>query len=201
MPLSPSKPDDDASVFRAIYEANARLVWRVLGRLGVPERDLPDAVQDVFLVVHRKLPEFEPRAKLGTWIAGICRRVAADRRQLAHARREHPASEPENLTGEWGEGTFCTDADALVDQRRARALLESILEQMPETQRDVFALFELDGLSGDEIAAILDLPVGTVRSRLRLAREHFERSIAQVRARVAHREAGEHAPLLRPRQA
>ena len=172
-------PDGDRKPFREVYDAHARFVWRVLLRLGVPERDLPDAVQDVFVVVHRKLPEFDPRAKMTTWLFSICRRVASDRRQAAHARRELPHGEP--LDAPRDEAP--PDAAALLDRQRARALLDAIVQRMPEEQRIVFGLFELEGMSGDEIAELLQVPVGTVRSRLRLARTMFDLSVARWRAR------------------
>jgi len=199
--MLPADPrEDSAAAFREAYERHVRSVWRVLFRLGVPERDLPDAAQEVFLVVARRLPEFEPHAKLMTWIFAICRRVASDRRQLAHARRELAASHLPTCDfpgTPWPHEESPLDADALIDRRRARAVLESILERMPETQRIVFTLFELDGLSGEEIASALNLRVGTVRSRLRLARDLFERSVQRWRC-----QAGEARPVsLRTREA
>src|SRR5688572_24262740 len=73
---------------RALYEEHFQFVWRSLRRLGVREADVPDAVQDVFLVVHRKLPEFEGRSKVTTWLFGIALRVARDRQKLAYTRRQ-----------------------------------------------------------------------------------------------------------------
>ena len=69
--------------FKEVYDENFRFVWRSLRRLGVREGDVPDAVQDIFLIVHRKLGEFEGRSKVTTWLFGICLRVARDRRRAA----------------------------------------------------------------------------------------------------------------------
>jgi RNA polymerase sigma-70 factor (ECF subfamily) len=163
--------------FREVYDSQVRFVWRALLRLGVHECDLSDAVQDVFVVVHRKLPEFEGRSKMTTWLFGICIRVASDRRRSAHARRELLASDVlSSIAADQDVGAF-------LDRRRARELLDGILERMPEDQRIVFTLFELEGLTGDEIAELLDVPVGTVRSRLRLAREAFREAVARLRLR------------------
>jgi RNA polymerase sigma-70 factor (ECF subfamily) len=173
----------EAAAFRRLYEAQVRFVWRTLLRFGVPERDVPDAVQEVFLVVHRRLPELQGAATLG-WIFATCRRVASDRRRLAHARRELPSGDA--TRGDAAPvADDAPDAAALVDHQRARALLESILTRMPEPQREVFVLFELEGLSGDEIADVLGIPVGTVRSRLRLAREQFQQAVVRARTRTA----------------
>jgi RNA polymerase sigma-70 factor (ECF subfamily) len=162
--------------FREFYETHVRFVWRVLPRLGVRDSDVADAVQDVFVVVHKKLPEFEGRSKPTTWLFAICMRVASDRRRLAHLRREVPSLE--EPASEACEG----DGAAALERRQARALLESILSRMPEEQRIVFSLFEIEQMSADAIAELLDVPEGTVRSRLRLARASFDQSVARLRA-------------------
>jgi RNA polymerase sigma-70 factor (ECF subfamily) len=186
---------DPGMAFRNVYDAHVRFVWRVLLRLGVRESDLPDAVQDVFVVVHRKLPEFEQRSKMTTWLFTICARVASDRRQLAHRRYERPASEAPS--GDLPSRVIDPEPnpDALLERRQARVILEEILGRMPEEQRTAFALFEIEGMSGEEIAQALDLPLGTVRSRLRLARAAFEQSVARLQAQERR------AARLRPREA
>jgi RNA polymerase sigma-70 factor (ECF subfamily) len=163
--------------FRALYDEHVSFVWRSLRRLGVPESDLPDAAQEVFVVAHRKLPEFEGRSRLTTWLFGICTNVASDRRRLAHVRRELATP---NVAA---DDRSPVDTAAIVDQQRARQTLDAIMSRMPEEQRIVFALFELDELGGDDIAELLDVPVGTVRSRLRLAREFFQEAVERLRAR------------------
>jgi RNA polymerase sigma-70 factor (ECF subfamily) len=178
--------------FREFYDAHVRFVWRVLFRLGVRESDLPDVVQDVFVIVHRKLPDFDGGAKVTTWLFAICLRVASDRRRRAHLHHEL-CSGPMHGSPLEDE----PDADTIVDRQRARVLLEAILERMPDEQRIVFSLFEFEGMTGDEIAELLDVPVGTVRSRLRLARDAFEQSVERLRAR----ERGWTGVLLRARGA
>jgi RNA polymerase sigma-70 factor, ECF subfamily len=74
------------------------------------------------------------------------------------------------------------DPRALLERQRARVFLDDLLDRMPEEQRVVFSLFELEGMTGDDIAELLDVPVGTVRSRLRLAREVFHAAVARIRA-------------------
>lgn len=164
--------------FQAIYDEHFRFVWRSLRRLGVREADVADAVQDVFLVVHRKLAEFEGRSKVTTWLFGICLRVARDRRRLAHVRHDVP-----------DEGAIDARVDERADvaaeaeRRQGLELLEAILDEMPLEQRAVFTLFELEQMNGDTIADLLEIPVGTVHSRLRLAREAFRQSLARRQAR------------------
>jgi RNA polymerase sigma-70 factor (ECF subfamily) len=164
--------------FKEVYDENFRFVWRSLRRLGVREGDVPDAVQDVFLIVHRKLAEFEGRSKVTTWLFGISLRVARDRRRAAHERRrseeDAPLSDPADERA---------DVAAEAERRQGLVLIEKFLEEMPLEQRAVFTLFELEGMSGDDIAESLEIPLGTVYSRLRIAREAFRKSIARVQAR------------------
>jgi RNA polymerase sigma-70 factor (ECF subfamily) len=181
-----------STTFRQFYDTHVRFVWRAMLRLGVGENDVSDAVQEVFVVVYRKLPEFEARSKITTWLFGICMRIASDRRQRAHTRREVPSSDLASLPVEVVESV-----EALSDRERARELLAAILDGMPEEQRIVFSLFELEGLSGDAIAELLDVPTGTVRSRLRLARATLREAIARVQARERPR----HGARLRTRLA
>ncbi len=168
---APARPSEEE--FRALYDAHFASVWHALRRLSVPERDLLDATQNVFLVVYRKLPEFEGRSQLRTWIFQICRRVASDYRRSAAVRRE-VATETRALIEE-ADRQGATSPEAERAQRVEQA--RRILDRLPEAQREVFLLFELEQLSGEEIAAQLGVPVGTVRSRLRLAREAFRREV------------------------
>src|SRR6185369_18089829 len=78
---------------RAVFDEHARYVWRALRHLGIPEADVEDLCQEVFVVVQRKLAEFEGRSELRTWLYGICLRVAADHRRRAYVRRELPTAE------------------------------------------------------------------------------------------------------------
>jgi RNA polymerase sigma-70 factor, ECF subfamily len=160
-----------------VYAEHFRFVWKCLRRLGVREADVGDAVQDVFLVVHRKLPEFEGRSAMTTWLFGICMRVASDRRRSASSTRERPWEEAGERVSEEPSAFEC------LDQRDKIELLDSLLDQLPMEQRAVFALFELEEMSGEQIAALLGVPMGTVWSRLRLARESFRAAMQRRQAR------------------
>jgi RNA polymerase sigma-70 factor (ECF subfamily) len=135
-----------------------------------------DVAQNVFLIVHRQLAAFEGRAQLTTWLFSICRRVARDYVRSGRVRYEVVTdvsyfTKPEEPSD--------TPLDRLDARDRAR-LLDAILEKMPEKARVVFVLFELEEMSGDDVAAFLEIPVGTVRSRLRVAREIFTREATRV---------------------
>jgi RNA polymerase sigma-70 factor (ECF subfamily) len=168
----------------SIYELHADFVFRTLRRLGVPERDAADAMQEVFLTVHRTLSSFEGRCSMKTWLFTIARSVARDRRRRAYQRYEvangaRVDAEPD-----------ASDLSTHLEQRQKLAELDAILETMEEEQKLVFVLFEIERMTGDEISEALGIPLGTAYSRLRLARAAF-------RAAVARRRAQERTPLLR----
>ena len=172
--------------FRAFYDAHFHFVWCSLRRLGVREADVMDATQKVFLTAHFKLPEFERRSSENTWLFGICQRVASDHRRSAPVRREiaTDGSELDVLS------TVDDDAPRRIESRQRAALAEAILNKLPEPQRVVFVLFELEEMSGEAIATLLDVPLGTVRSRLRLARETFRREVRRLAAGSAKEAVG-----------
>ena len=175
----PSVHEGDGMVsFQEIYDDHFRFVWRSLRRLGVPESDVADAVQDVFIVVHRRLGEFERRSKVSTWLYGICYRVARDCRRSAHVRRR---VDDDGQIEERADDR--ADVAAAAEHRQGLALLEAILDELPIDQRAVFTLFELESMGGETIAETLEIPLGTVYSRLRIAREAFRRALGRFQAK------------------
>lgn len=158
--------------FDEVYAAHVAYVWRVLRTFGVADTALEDAVQDVFVVVHRRLPEWEGRAAITTWLFAIARRVAsATRRRKTDTRTEVLVDEHASPT----------DTFAAMSRAQAAATVMGILDRMDEDKRIVFALVELEQLSVPEVAKLLDLNLNTTYSRLRLARAAFELAVkAQV---------------------
>ncbi len=174
--------DDDAGeaealTFPKVYRAHFRFVWRTLGRLGVREADQMDVTQNVFIIVHRQLPGFEGRSKVTTWLFSICRLVVRDYLRSAPVRLE-VLVDARNLP------QLASTESPLqrLDSEELARLLETILDRLPEKLCIVFVLFELDEMSGEDIARLLDVPVGTVRSRLRLARAAFQREVTLLGA-------------------
>jgi RNA polymerase sigma-70 factor, ECF subfamily len=157
--------------FEDVYRTHFRLVWRTLARFGVREADLMDVTQNAFLIVHRQLSGFEGRAQLATWLFSICRLVAKDYLRSAPIRREVVV----DFARFTPEGTQPETQLQHLDKQDLSRLLDAVLEKMPEKLRMVFVLFELEEMSGDDIASVLEIPVGTVRSRLRMSREFFQR--------------------------
>ncbi len=160
--------------FKEIYDSHFRLVWRALTRLGVREADLMDLTQKVFLTAYLKLPEFQGRSQLSTWLWGICRRVASGYRRSGAVRNE-VATDPVSL-----EISAEQQGAVSGEQDSTRELVEGILSKLSEPQRIVFTLFEVDELDGREIAALLNISIGTVRSRLRYARKLFRREARRL---------------------
>ena len=153
--------------FESLYRSHYDFVWRTLRRLGVCDRNVEDACQIVFLNAYRRLPQFEGRSSLKTWLCGISVKVASDYRRSASVRREKLVEPPPS------EVPFSAEQQQQVEQRERLEEVDAILAQLPIEQRTVLVLHELEQLTGEEIATIEGLPLGTVRSRLRLAREAF----------------------------
>ena len=162
--------------FRALYDEHFEFVWCSLRRLGVREADTMDLVQKVFLAVHVGWDNFEGRSKIRTWLFGICRRIASDYRRSSPIRREIVMDAAVMDLRRDDQDIFGAES------RQRASVAEAILNRMPEPQRVVFVLFELEELSGEDIAELLNLSIGTVRSRLRLARERFRREVKRLAA-------------------
>jgi len=162
--------------FRDVYLANFDFVWGILRRLGVREEDSQDVTQKVFLIVHRKLSEFESRAGIRTWLYGICINAARGYRNSAPIRHE-VAVAPEQMAALIGAAD---EWHADSEFRREATIAEIVLDKLPGAPRLIFVLFELEDLSGSEIASLLGISIGTVRSRMRLARETFKRELKRL---------------------
>jgi RNA polymerase sigma-70 factor (ECF subfamily) len=152
-------------------------VWRSLRRLGVPDRLLDDAAQDVFIVVHRRLAEFEGRSSLKSWLFGIARRVAHDHRRRV-SRKERTEELPEMLPDPHA-GTPAADAE----RAQAMRVLHEILATLDDDKREVFVLAELEQMTVPEISEAIGANVNTVYSRLRAARAGFEAAVQRRLAR------------------
>jgi RNA polymerase sigma-70 factor (ECF subfamily) len=156
-----------------IHDAHADFVWRTLQRLGIPGSDLEDVLQEVFLVVHRRLHTFDRSSRLTTWLYGICMRVAAAHRRRAYFRRERATPTfDDTLADEPGR-----DPESLALREETRSRFERAVDTLSLEKRAVFVMFEIDGLSTNQIAEIIGTPVGTVYSRLSVARADFVRAV------------------------
>jgi RNA polymerase sigma-70 factor (ECF subfamily) len=162
-PRRPVAVGAPADGFEQLFRELAPYVLRVLPRMGVASSDLDDVAQEVFLAVHRGLPAFEGRSSAKTWVYGICIRACSNYRQRAHRRHERLIATP----GEVGDTR--TPERALASTR-ALAALDGALAQLPEAQRAVFVLFEIEQLAIAEIADALAISKFTAYARLYAAR-------------------------------
>lgn len=159
---------------RAVYERHADFVWRSLQHLGVRPADLEDLGQEVFVVVHRRLGTFDGRSKLTTWLFGICLHLVQRHRRRAYLRLEFLHAEPpEQLDARTPETHYAED--------EARLRLEQLLVKLSPERRATFVLFEVEGMSCEEIAELTAVPLGTVYSRLHSARHQVKKAAARLR--------------------
>lgn len=159
--------------FRRFYREHFGLVWSMVRRFGVPSAQHEDAVQEVWLAAYRRLHTLEPDASAKAWLSTITRRVASRLRRTEHRKARKLAAL--HVASERGPAR----AD-VVDGRDARRLLEALLAVLDEEQRDVLVLASVHGLSGPEIAEVLEIPLNTAYSRLRLARRRIDRFVAEA---------------------
>lgn len=168
----------DLGRIAALYREHHAFVWRVLRRCGVPEPDLDDAVQDTFLVVVRRLDDFDGRAAITTWLYAVAVRVASTTRRShtrEHARRR--------AAGAGVHAASMIDPEAELSRVEAARVLDELLDELDDTKRTVFVLAELEGVRVPEISQILGVNVRTIHSRLRLARERFGAALQRRHAR------------------
>lgn len=161
--------------FEAIYREHFRFVWRSVKRLGVQAASVDDVVQEIFLVVHRRMDDFEGRSSTKTWLYGITRRVIADHRRTL--RRKPGCSDGSEHLEALHDTTQAPDASA--EQAEQVRLLYRLLDTLDDDKREVFILAELEGMTMNEIGEALEVNANTVSSRLRAARQRFEEALAQ----------------------
>ncbi len=162
--------------FDDVYRDNVRFVWRLLRGMGVSDAAVDDAVQDVFLVVHRRLDEFDGRFSIRTWLFAIANRIASDyRRRYRRASRNEPLS----------EGLYDPSPSPAQSAERWQSLrlIEDLLDELEDDKRVVLVLADIEGMTAPEMAVIMAVPLNTVYSRLRRARAQFSEALAERQRR------------------
>lgn len=167
-------PTDDVRLRRMLDEL-FDFIWRSLRRFGLTDDQADDAAQQVFIIASSKLDAI-PQANERSFLFGTAMRVASDVRRSAVNRREIACAGPADHLAD-----DATSLEELIDRGRARETLDGVLAAMDEDLRVAFVLFELEEMAVVEIAALLAIPVGTVGSRLRRAREEFAVQIARIK--------------------
>ena len=174
----PAEPvADSADRFRALVRDQFDFIWRSLRGLGVPASAVDDAAQHVFLVASQKLDSIAVGSER-SFLFGTAMGVAANVRRARSRVRE--VSNDEALAVHTDQDAL--DPEQIAAKRQARRLLDEVLAKMSDDLRVAFVLFELEGLTTAEIASVLELPTGTVASRLRRARDEFSAIARRVQA-------------------
>ncbi len=175
--------DASPAALTAFVTENHAFTWRMARRLGVPESSVDDAVQQVFMIVVQRLGGVI-EGKQRSFLFSTILRVAANMRRSDARRREREI--------EWDEDppeivSAAPTPEESLSQAERRALLDEVLAQLPLEQRTVLVLAELEGMSAPEIAALVEIPIGTVTSRLRRARELALMHVRRLSARHGDR--------------
>src|SRR5687768_9717125 len=160
-------PDDFADIVREHQAMVFRTLTRMLGHTDA----VPDLAQEVFLRLHRALPHFGHRARLSTYLYRIVVNVAQDewkRRQ----RPDHRAASLSDEDAGWDRrlADQGPTAQAVLERREVQAAVDALLDRLPSAERAALVLFHQEGRRYDEIAAVLDVPVNTVRTHLHRGR-------------------------------
>jgi RNA polymerase sigma-70 factor, ECF subfamily len=161
--------------FRELYAQHFAFVWRCLRASGVQDSSLDDAAQDVFVAVHRNLAGFRGDSSVRTWLYGVVRNVAQNQRRSVRRR---------GVQGELDEHLRASDPDPLevAEGRDAAEFVQRFAAQLTESKRDVFVLALVEQLTIPEVAEILQIPLNTAYSRLRIVRQELQQALEAVGA-------------------
>jgi RNA polymerase sigma-70 factor (ECF subfamily) len=171
----PKPAPPETVTFEALFENEFDYVYASLRRMGIRDADLPDLTHDVFIAVHRHLPEFDVSRPARPWLFGIAFRVALGFKRRARQHYEVLADPETHVAADPSP-----HAQALLEQREAYQVLYDAIAQLDMDRRAVFVLHDIDGVPVPEVAATLEIPVNTAYSRLRLAREAVTAHVKRV---------------------
>jgi RNA polymerase sigma-70 factor (ECF subfamily) len=170
--------------YQQIYESSFDFVWRNARRLGVSDGAIDDVVQDVFIVAHRRLSDFEARSSIRTWLFGILLKVAKDYRRSEKRRlvREQASVELSVLDSDEPD----SPADSMA-KKEAADLVMRLLDTLDDDKRAIFVSVELEQMTVAEVAEAVGLNLNTAHARLRSARQAFEQALGRHHAAQKHR--------------
>lgn len=173
------RADERPLSLAAIYRQEFGFIWRAVRALGVDEAAAADVTQEVFVIAHRRLDAYDAAAgSLRSWLYGIARHVAL------HHHRSVGRKDPRRLAPAADEATpaGALDPEEQLRREEARGFVEGFLAGLDDRHREVFVLHDVEGLSAAAIADVVGVPINTVYSRLRRARELLSRALARRRA-------------------
>jgi RNA polymerase sigma-70 factor (ECF subfamily) len=174
--LARAKPAAAGITTREIFQGHAEFVLRLVRRLGVRTSDVDDVAQEVFVIVHRRLADLQAGVPVRSWLFGIARRVVANYRRQLHRRQELPSPQLEDVA------VACDQVNQL-QSSRDRARLEFVLGRLDSEKREVFVLFELEGMDMKDVADMIGCPLNTAYSRLYAARLVVRQALSRTRLR------------------
>jgi RNA polymerase sigma-70 factor (ECF subfamily) len=181
--MPPADPSPAAAVapdpltFLDLYDTHLAFVWNGVRRLGVPEPAIEDVVQEIFLVVHRKLDDFEGRSSIRTWLFGIALRVVRHHRRGQRSSSRLQSNDVESLVDSTGPSPQdSAEHGQMVD------VLNRLLDGLDDEKREVLVLAEIEQMTAPEIAEVTGANLNTVYWRLRAARQEFDRLVTRFRA-------------------
>jgi RNA polymerase sigma-70 factor (ECF subfamily) len=176
--LARAKPAAAGITTREIFQGHAEFVLRLVRRLGVRASDVDDVTQEVFVIVHRRLADLQAGVPVRSWLFGIARRVVANYRRQLQRRQELPSPGLDELP------VPCDQVNQL-QSSRDRARLEHVLGRLDSDKREVFVLFELEGMDMKDVADMIGCPLNTAYSRLYAARQIIRQALSRTPLRGA----------------
>lgn len=171
---APRNDDGSAFTLAEVYRRHASFVWRVVRRFGIGDAAVEDVMHDVFLVVHRRLAEFDGRASMTTWLYNIARGVAANhRRGRTREQRRLQLVQPKPGSA--------PDPERETEREQAARFVREFVNTLDDDKRIVFELADLEGMPVPEVAELCGIKLNTAYSRLRAARQQFQRAVDEFR--------------------
>jgi RNA polymerase sigma-70 factor (ECF subfamily) len=178
--VEPRAPAQIRPQFQQVYDEHFAFCWRMARRLGVPDASVDDVVQDVFLVIHRRLGEYDGRASMRTWLFGILAHVIRDfRRRYRRKDARHVPPAPDSSADV--AATSSSTPAVLAERSERVALLKRLLDELDDGKREILVLAYLEQMTVPEIAELLGVNLNTTYSRLRAARQAFDQLHARAR--------------------
>jgi RNA polymerase sigma-70 factor (ECF subfamily) len=168
--------------FASVYDRYFDFVWASVRRLGVGEGDVDDVVQEVFVVIHARLHTLSQPESVRSWVYGVVRRTVSGYRRTRRSEGTTDAALAElDRARESSQAT----PQSLKERSDRVDLLWALLAELDQAKREIFVLAEVEEMTAPEIASALEIPLNTVYSRLRAARQAFDAALARHEARVA----------------
>jgi RNA polymerase sigma-70 factor, ECF subfamily len=188
-PVAPMGVSAPAPTFEQVYDEHAEFVWRSVRRLGLDASAADDALQLVFLVVHRRLGEFEGASSMRTWLFGIVLRVVREHRRSLKRKSPYLRNDDtaEDELGRVTDATTRANPEQALSQREASEIINKLLDTLDDDKREIFVMADLEQMTAIEIGEALGMDPPAVYSRLRAARTDFERAAALLRRETLRR--------------